>query len=105
MFYPLTISSRLARRRLELNYLRLIIASLLALCGLLCGCSNIASARIAVTADPLSVSLELVGPTPAGSTLYTLPSGATLSIKSTAGGTAVASPISAAASTTPATAP
>ena len=77
-----------ARRPARLNLARLAIAAFLALCGLLCGCSNIASARIAVTANPLSVSLELTGPTAIGSVDYTLPSGAILSYQDPASGTA-----------------
>ena len=55
----------------------------MALCGLFSGCSDIASARIRVTADPLAVQLELTGPTPAGWQSVSLPNGGTLSFKST----------------------
>lgn len=64
----------------RLSILRLAIAAVLAGCGLLCGCSNIASARIGFTASPLGLSIDLTGPTAIGSVpTYTLPAGGTLS--------------------------
>lgn len=61
---------------------RLAIASLLALAGLLCGCSDIASFRVHVTADPIGIELQLTGPTRSGDIpVITLPSGAGLSVE------------------------
>jgi hypothetical protein len=63
------------------NLVRLAIAALLALCGLLCGCSDIASLRITLSANPLSLAVELTGPTAPGSLpTYTLPAGGILSV-------------------------
>jgi hypothetical protein len=63
------------------NLIRLAIASLLALCGLLSGCSDIASLRATLSANPLSLTLEFTGPTyPGQIPTYTLPAGGVLSV-------------------------